>query len=104
MNGAPAYSYSYQNILKLADIFCVNESEAEIFTNNVVKIISIESAFQVLSLLLQQGCKVVIITLGQLGAIFASKDEPEPQWVQVPKIENPVDTSVSKVFKIYIRY
>lgn len=100
MNGAPANSNSYQNILKLADIFCVNESEAEIFTNNVVKIDSIESAYKVLSLLLQQGCKVVIITLGQLGAIFASKDEPEPQWVQVPKIENPVDTSVNKMFKL----
>lgn len=104
MNGAPAYSNSYQNILKLADIFCVNESEAEIFTNNIIKIVSIESAYQVLSLLLQQGCKVVIITLGQLGAIFASKDEPEPQWVQILKIENPVDTSVSNIFKLKIRY
>lgn len=78
----------------------MNESEAEIFTNNVIKICSIESAKQVLLLLLQQGCKVVIITLGQLGAIFASKDEPEPQWVQVPKIENPIDTSVSNIYKL----
>lgn len=95
VNGAPAYSNCDQNILKLADIFCVNESEAEIYTNNTIKINGIESANQVLSLLLKQGCKTVIITLGPLGAIFASEDKPEPQWVQVPKIENPVDTSVS---------
>lgn len=75
----------------------MNESEAEIFTNNIIKIVSIESANQVLSLLLQQGCKVVIMTLGPLGVIYASKNEPEPQWVQVPKIENPVDTSVSNI-------
>lgn len=93
VNGAPAYSNSYQNILKLADIFCVNESEAEIYTNYIKKIDSIESANEVLSLLLNQGCKIVIITLGSLGAVFASKDEPKPQWVKVPKIENPIDTS-----------
>lgn len=46
-------------------------------------------------MLLNQGCKIVIITLGPLGAIFASEDKPKPQWVQVPIIENPVDTSVS---------
>jgi len=101
VNGAPAYSNSHQNILKLADIFCVNESEAEIYTNCIKKIDSIESANEVLSLLLNQGCKIVIITLGPLGAVFASKNEREPQWVQVPKIENPVDTSVSNVNKIY---
>lgn len=53
-----------------------------------------------LSLLLKQGCKIVIITLGPLGAVFASKDEREPQWVKVPKIENPIDTSVSNVNKV----
>lgn len=100
VNGAPAYSHCHQNILKLADIFCVNESEAEIYTNNIIKINSIESANQVLLLLLKQGCKTVIITLGPLGAIFASDDNPEPQWVQTPKIENPVDTSVSNFMEI----
>lgn len=95
MNGAPAYSNSYQNILQLADIFCVNESEAEVYTDNVLQINNVETANEVLSLLLKQGCKVVIITLGSQGAVFATKDEPEPQWVQVQKIENPVDTSVS---------
>lgn len=93
VNGAPACTNSYQNILKLADIFCVNESEAEIFTNCIKKINSIESANEVLSLLLKQGCKIVIITLGSLGVVFASKDKQEPQWVKVPKVENPIDTS-----------
>lgn len=95
VNGAPACSNSYQNILRLADIFCINESEAEIYTNSIIKIDGIESANKVLSLLLEQGCKIVIITLGPLGAIFASKDKPEPQWVQISKIENPIDTTVS---------
>lgn len=105
MNGAPApacFDNHQKNILQLADIFCVNESEAEIYTNNVIKIDGIESAKQVLSLLLKKGCKTVIITLGPLGAIFASIDKPEPQWVSVPKIENPVDTTVSKYIKLYI--
>lgn len=95
VNGAPAYSNSYQNIIRLADIFCVNESEAEIYTNSIIKIDGIESANKVLALLLEQGCKIVIITLGPLGAIFSSIDKPEPQWVQIPKIENPIDTTVS---------
>jgi len=84
----------------LADIFCVNESEAEIFISNTIKINNIESAYRALSLLLNQGCKIVIITLGPLGAVFASKDEPKPQWVQVPKIENPLDTSVSNISEV----
>lgn len=102
VNGAPAFSNLHENILCLADIFCVNESEAEIFTNCTIKINSVESAKQVLLLLLNQGCKTVIITLGPLGAVFASKDEPKPQWVKVAKIENPVDTTVSYINKIII--
>lgn len=86
----------------MADIFCVNESEAEVYSNNVIKINSIETANQVLSLILKLGCKLVIITLGPLGVIFASKDEPEPQWVQVSKIENPVDTAVNQLFYVQI--
>lgn len=97
VNGAPAVADIHKNIFQLADIFCVNESEAEIFTSNTIRITNIESAFGVLSLLLNRGCKTVIITLGPLGAVFASKDEPKPQWVQVPKIENPLDTSVSNI-------
>lgn len=81
--------------MQLADIFCVNESEAEIYSNNLIKIDGIESAYEVLLLLLKKGCKTIIITLGPLGAVFASKDKPAPQWVQVPKIENPIDTTVS---------
>lgn len=100
MNGAPAIADVHKDILQLADIFCVNESEAEVFISNTIKINNIESAYGVLSLLLNQGCKIVIITLGPLGAVFASKDEPKPQWVQVPKIENPLDTSVSNIYKI----
>ncbi|XP_050422372.1 ribokinase-like isoform X2 [Adelges cooleyi] len=93
VNGAPAYSNLQKEILQLADIFCVNESEAEIYTNEIIKIDSIESANQALSLLLKQGCNTVIITLGPLGAVFASKDAREPQWVRLPKIENPIDTT-----------
>lgn len=102
VNGAPALVNAHKNILQLADIFCVNESEAEIFTCNTVQINNIESASEVLSLLLKQGCKIVIITLGPLGVVFASRDEPKPQWVQVPKVENPIDTSVSNVYQINI--
>lgn len=101
VNGAPApacFDECQKNILRLADIFCVNESEAEIYTNNVIKIDGIETAKHVLTLLLRKGGKIVIITLGPLGAVFASVDKPEPQWVVVPKIEDPIDTTVSIYF------
>lgn len=101
VNGAPApacFDDRQKNILRLANIFCVNESEAEIYTNNVIKIDGIESAKHVLSLLLKKGGQIVIITLGPLGAVFASVDKPEPQWVVVPKIEDPIDTTVNTYF------
>ncbi|XP_050541809.1 ribokinase-like isoform X3 [Daktulosphaira vitifoliae] len=93
VNGAPAYSNLHNKIFQLADIFCVNESEAEIYTNEIIKINSIETANQALFLLLKQGCNTVIITLGSLGAVFASKNNSEPQWVHSPKVTNPIDTT-----------
>ncbi|XP_050541807.1 ribokinase-like isoform X2 [Daktulosphaira vitifoliae] len=95
VNGAPAYSNLHNKIFQLADIFCVNESEAEIYTNEIIKINSIETANQALFLLLKQGCNTVIITLGSLGAVFASKNNSEPQWVHSPKVTNPIDTTAS---------
>lgn len=105
VNGAPApacFDDCQKNILKLADVFCVNESEAEIFTNSVIKIDGITSASQVLSLLLEKCGNIVIITLGPLGVIYASVDKPEPQWVEALCVKNPVDTTVSIFIQFFI--
>lgn len=73
----PTINSSHKNIIQLANIFCVNKTEAEIFTNNSVKIDGIQSATQVLSQLLEQWC--VIIILRHLGAVFASRKQPGAQ-------------------------
>lgn len=39
-----------------------------------------------LKLLLEKQCKCVIITMGEEGAVFATKENPKPMHVKSPKI------------------
>lgn len=56
-----SFNSSHENIIQLAEIFYVQKSETEIFTNNILKIDCVQSGTQVLSQL-------------NLGVLFASKD------------------------------
>ncbi|XP_063828864.1 ribokinase-like [Ostrinia nubilalis] len=72
LNAAPARN-DIQDILPHCSILCVNELEASMLTNLDV---SVENAVDALNKLLSAGCKLVIITLGEKGAVYASKEEP----------------------------
>ncbi|CAG9863088.1 unnamed protein product [Phyllotreta striolata] len=73
LNGAPAVSEFYPQLLKLPTIFCVNESEASIFTGLPVNDIS--EAEVAAEHLLSKGCNSVLLTLGEKGAFYMDKNE-----------------------------
>lgn len=57
-----------EEVLQLPNIFCVNEVEAEEMTGIVIK--DERDAGKAIKELKKKGCKLVIITLGKLGAAF----------------------------------
>lgn len=54
---------------------------------------SVDDAKEACKNLLKKGCQEVILTMGGQGLVFASSSGIE--YVQAPKIENVVDTTVS---------
>ncbi|KAL6260084.1 hypothetical protein P5V15_007623 [Pogonomyrmex californicus] len=90
VNGAPALKNPDPEILRLCDIFCVNEMEAKIMTS--VEHVDLSNVQQVVDELLAKGCNTIIITLGPLGAVYASKTNRN--IVRIPTTEvQPVDTT-----------
>ncbi|XP_072930680.1 ribokinase-like isoform X2 [Epargyreus clarus] len=87
-NAAPARK-DISEILPYCTILCVNESEASLLvdfsvdTSNMVK---------ALEALLATGCETVIITLGENGAAYISKNEKDPIHVLCDSVI-PVDTT-----------
>ena len=59
------------------------------------KVETVEEAKNVIPLLLSRGCNSVIITLGDKGAVFASRGEPSAVHVPAPSVKA-TDTTVSK--------
>ncbi|CAL4065951.1 unnamed protein product [Meganyctiphanes norvegica] len=72
MNVAPAIENLDPEIYKNSDIFCVNESEASVCTGLSVK--DVNEAKVAATKLLSLGCGSVIITLGEEGALYTTKD------------------------------
>lgn len=72
MNAAPANANLDPEIVKNSDIFCVNESEAEVLTGIEVK--STADAKLAAEELLSRGCSCVIITLGGEGALYSNQE------------------------------
>ncbi|XP_074104072.1 ribokinase [Cotesia typhae] len=90
VNGAPALANPDLNVLKNCDIFCVNETEAEVMSG--IEPLALKNTQQALDKFFQLGCNTVIITLGAEGAVFASRDNPKMIHVPVEKVK-PVDTT-----------
>ncbi|XP_061718123.1 ribokinase-like [Cydia pomonella] len=88
LNAAPARS-DIQQILQYCTILCVNESEAALITNMEVSNLNTK---QVLAKLLDSGCETVVITLGEKGAVYATKSDPQPIHVFCRSVK-PVDTT-----------
>ncbi|EMP24512.1 Ribokinase [Chelonia mydas] len=89
-NPAPAHAELDPQFYTHADIFCCNESEAEILTG--IPVGSPEDAGKVGLVLLERGCKLVIVTLGAEGCVMISVDEPIPKHVPAGKVRA-VDTT-----------
>ena len=77
------------DVLKLPNIFCVNENESEELTG--VKINDINDVKQSINELISKGCRTVIITLGKLGAAF-NDDSGKIIHVPVPSSITVADT------------
>ncbi|XP_045405259.1 ribokinase isoform X2 [Lemur catta] len=89
-NPAPAIADLDPQFYALSDVFCCNESEAEILTGLTVG--SAADAGEAALVLLERGCQVVIITLGAEGCVMLSQTEPVPKHIPTEKVKA-VDTT-----------
>ncbi|XP_065611199.1 ribokinase isoform X1 [Cyrtonyx montezumae] len=89
-NPAPALADLDPQFYTHSDIFCCNETEAEILTG--IPVGNLEDAEKVGRMLLGRGCKLVIITLGAEGCMMISVEEPIPKHVPAEKVRA-VDTT-----------
>ncbi|KAM7118934.1 ribokinase isoform 2-T2 [Ciconia maguari] len=89
-NPAPALADLDPQFYTHSDIFCCNETEAEILTG--IPVGNLEDAEKVGRMLLERGCKLVIVTLGAEGCMMISGEEPIPKHVPAGKVRA-VDTT-----------
>ncbi|XP_009984521.1 PREDICTED: ribokinase, partial [Tauraco erythrolophus] len=89
-NPAPALADLDPQFYTHSDIFCCNETEAEILTG--IPVGNLEDAEKVGRMLLERGCQLVIVTLGAEGCVMISVEEPIPKHVPAGKVRA-VDTT-----------
>jgi ribokinase len=75
VNPAPARPDLPEELLTLSDVFCPNQSEAELITGHPVD--SVDAASRAAAELLDRGALSVVVTLGDNGCLVASPDERE---------------------------
>ncbi|XP_042890105.1 ribokinase-like [Penaeus japonicus] len=88
MNAAPADASLDPSIIQNSDVFCVNETEAEVLTSICIK--NVKDAERAAEELLSRGCGSVIITLGGEGALYSTSQGH--MHVSAEKV-TPVDTT-----------
>ncbi|XP_069743827.1 ribokinase [Narcine bancroftii] len=89
-NPAPAIGDLDLDFYKNTDVFCCNETEAEILTG--LEVSNIEDAGKACSVLLEKGCTSVIITLGAKGSLLMSLDQRSPCHIPTKNVKA-VDTT-----------
>ncbi|XP_043674028.1 ribokinase-like isoform X3 [Vespula pensylvanica] len=90
VNGSPVVENIHPEIFQLCDIFCINETEAELITG--VQPLMLSNVQNAIDILFSKGCNMVILTLGPLGAVYASKDDREITQISTTKVD-PIDTT-----------
>ncbi|XP_012149118.1 ribokinase isoform X3 [Megachile rotundata] len=90
LNGAPVIENIDLELLKFCDIFCVNESETEAITG--VEPMGSLNMQKAIDILLDKGCNTVILTLGERGAAYASKNDRTVKLVPTTSVQ-PIDTT-----------
>ncbi|GBP34905.1 Ribokinase [Eumeta japonica] len=89
LNAAPVRADAVE-ILPYCTILCVNEPEAS--TLSGINVGSVDEAADAIKRLLKMGCQMVIITLGENGALYASQNETKLIHVLCDPV-NAVDTT-----------
>ncbi|XP_066531284.1 ribokinase [Hoplias malabaricus] len=89
-NPAPAIPDLHEDFYKASDIFCCNESEAELLTGRPVT--SVEDAGSVGLELLKKGCASVVLTLGPQGCVVLQSADKTPKHIPTTKVSS-VDTT-----------
>ena len=92
LNPAPGKTNILPELYTSCDILCPNEVETEILTG--IPVISVHDAYKALDILLDRGCRTVIITLGSQGVVYARSDDRKVVHVAARKVQA-VDTTVS---------
>lgn len=90
LNGAPALTDYDDKLLRIPNIFCVNETEAGVFLHEEVK--NLEHAKEACRKLTGKGVQTVLITLGELGALFYNPVTDKLIHKPAPKVKC-VDTT-----------
>jgi sugar/nucleoside kinase (ribokinase family) len=95
-NFAPAVKDLNTEFNKYVDILVVNEVEAEVFTQFSHSVKTVEDAIEASNIVLsREGFHIgVIVTLGELGAVYVDKLTRTPRHFSSPKVKV-VDTTVS---------
>ncbi|MSO21650.1 MAG: ribokinase [Acidobacteria bacterium] len=88
LNPAPARSSLSAEIFRHSDVFCPNETEAELLTGQRVG--TMEEVEAVARILLDRGAHAVILTLGDRGSLLVAASETA--HVPAPRVK-PVDTT-----------
>ncbi|XP_056282297.1 ribokinase isoform X1 [Pseudoliparis swirei] len=89
-NPAPAIADLDADFYKASDVFCCNESEAELLTGSPVA--NVEEAHHAGRELVRRGCGSVIITLGPQGCVVVKAQGSTSKHVQTPAVAT-VDTT-----------
>ncbi|XP_075060502.1 ribokinase isoform X2 [Mixophyes fleayi] len=89
-NPAPAIADLEPAFFTHSDIFCCNESEAEILTG--IPVNGPGDAGAAGLVLLERGCNLVLVTLGGEGCVIISKEDPTPKHIATHKV-TAVDTT-----------
>uniref|UniRef100_A0A182PCC4 Ribokinase n=1 Tax=Anopheles epiroticus TaxID=199890 RepID=A0A182PCC4_9DIPT len=92
VNAAPAEPNLPSMLLSLATIFCVNETEAALITG-LSSVTDVQQAKVAVHKLQEMGCKTVIVTLGEKGAVFAQVNSDQVYHVKPIKVNRVVDTT-----------
>ncbi|XP_058062033.1 ribokinase [Anopheles bellator] len=93
LNAAPAPDHKILvSLLALPTIFCVNEIEAAQLTG-MAEVSDIAQAKVAVLRLRDMGCRTVIITLGEKGAVFAENGSTQVYHVPSTKVNKVVDTT-----------
>jgi ribokinase len=88
-NPAPAQPPLPTEAFTLPSVFCVNETEAQLFTG--IEVTDAASAEAAGTKLMAMGCKTVLLTLGENGVMFLQPGQPT---LSVPAVKvKAIDTS-----------